>query len=436
MNVAPANPRLGLMLAYSPLHRLLLEAVDMPLVVTSGNLSGEPLCTDQLQALNKLGAIADLFMVHNRTIEQPLDDSVVQVVCGEPMMLRRARGYAPGLFKSDPIAGDVDMATVLALGSHLKNTLSVVKQRQVFLGAHIGDLDTIAAREAHQYQRQQLQSRFGATVVSGDQHPSTQRVSITVQHHHAHIVATMIEHHIQQPVLGIAWDGFGWGADDTAWGGEWLVCDTHQYQRVASIKPFALPGNDYAAKETGRAALGCVYAACQDLSEDTLQQMKLEESARFSLFLQMLESNINTTTCSSVGRLFDAVAFIFELTDTNQFEGQAAMAVQFAAETARQTYKHGALPSHSLCSMTIRDLDGLLRIDWGDTLLDMLRQKQAGSSVNELAWLFHQVLVNATIELIGVLTNKYGAPKTIVLGGGCFSKPVIARVVSWRFAST
>ncbi|HEX2621669.1 MAG TPA: carbamoyltransferase HypF, partial [Phototrophicaceae bacterium] len=268
-NVAPDNPYLGVLLPYTPLHHLLMHELGFPVVATSGNLAGEPICTDEYEALERLGAIADLFLVHNRPIARHVDDSIVRVAAGREMMLRRARGYAPL-----PVKLPMSVPTLIAAGAHLKNTAAVTAGEQAFISQHIGDMDTAKAYDAYQrviHDFQQLYDLHPSAVVC-DLHPdyrSTQYAKATglpvirVQHHYAHVLSCMAENHLEAPSLGVAWDGTGYGTDGTVWGGEFLLINDRTdraFDRVAHLAQFRLPGGDQAVKEPRRSALGLLYA--------------------------------------------------------------------------------------------------------------------------------------------------------------------------------
>ena len=260
--VAPGNPYLGVLLPYTPLHHLLLRDVATPLVATSGNLSDEPICTDQQEALVRLGGIVDLFLVHDRPIVRHVDDSIVRVMLDRELVLRRARGYAPL-----PVRLPQAQPPVLAVGAQLKNTVAMSVGRNVFVSQHIGDLENAEASQAF---RQVIDSfrrlyRIQPERVAADMHPdyvstrfarSTGLPLVTVQHHFAHVVSCMTENDLTGTVLGVAWDGTGYGLDGTVWGGEFLVTDGNSFRRAASLRQLRLPGGERAMREPRRSALG------------------------------------------------------------------------------------------------------------------------------------------------------------------------------------
>jgi len=266
-SVAPRNPNLGVMLPSTPLHHLLMHELDFPVVATSGNLSDEPICIDEQEALERLRGIADIFLVHNRPIVRHVDDSITRIMCGRELVLRRARGFAPL-----PIAvksGQPNpLSTILSVGAHLKNTVALKIENNVFVSQHIGDLETEQAFGAFQRAAADLARLYDAKIdfVACDMHPeylSTKYASelsapkTEVQHHWAHVAACMAENEMHAPALGVAWDGTGYGLDGTIWGGEFLLAGNHgSFERVAHLRQFRLPGGDQAVKEPHRSALG------------------------------------------------------------------------------------------------------------------------------------------------------------------------------------
>ncbi len=263
--VAPNNPYLGVMLPYTPLHHLLMREVGSPIVATSGNLSDEPICIDEREALVRLSGIADLFLVHNRPIVRHVDDSIVRVILGRELVLRRARGYAPLPLRCKGLVSDI-----LAVGGHLKNTIAMAVGDNVFVSQHIGDLENSEALEAFQnviHSFRRLYKIDPVRVVS-DLHPdylSTKFARnygiplISIQHHYAHVASCMAENELDGRVLGVSWDGTGYGLDGTIWGGEFLLTDERSFTRIASFRKFRLPGGAAAIKEPRRTALGALY---------------------------------------------------------------------------------------------------------------------------------------------------------------------------------
>ncbi|MHB1308335.1 MAG: carbamoyltransferase HypF [Limisphaerales bacterium] len=447
--IAPGNPYLGVMLPYSPLHHLLLDRVGRPLVATSGNLADEPICIDELEVRQRLGGIADLFLVHNRPILRHVDDSIVRVVLDREMVLRRARGYAPL-----PVGVEMDLVPTLALGAHLKNTLAYGRGREVFLSQHIGDLDTAPALHAFDRVREDLARLLDVVpvLVAGDLHPGygsnrQARMSGTpmtgIQHHYAHVLAGMVENQLAPPVLGIAWDGTGHGLDETIWGGEFLLIDDEGFERVGHLRPFRLPGGESAIKEPRRAALGLLYAL---LGEEAFERMDLAPLRAFSPterqpLQQMLRRGLHSPFTSSAGRLFDAVASLLDLRQWSQFEGQAAMDLEFALDGCEE---RGAYP-FPLVDVELdsepRPVRGLreaastvpafpstpprFHADWQPMLEALLLDLAAGVAQTTCAARFHQALAGVIVAA----ARKCGQHH-VVLSGGCFqNRYLIERTV-------
>jgi hydrogenase maturation protein HypF len=409
--VAPGNPYLGVMLPYTPLHHLLLAKVAFPIVATSGNRSDEPICTDQHEALTRLGGIADVFLIHNRPIARPVDDSVVRIVLGQEMVLRRARGYAPY-----PVPFGESPRPLLAVGGHQKNTIAAAVGCQVVVSQHVGDLDTPLAFESFRRAIADLSHLYELEpeAVACDAHPdylSTHHAEkmglpiVRVQHHYAHIRACMAEHGLSEPLLGVAWDGTGFGPDGTVWGGEFLRITDGGFERVAHFRTFRLPGGEGAARQPRRSALGLLHEL---LGEDAFANEDLAPLRTFSprergLLRTMLRGGLNAPRTSSAGRLFDAVAALLGIRQVASFEGQAAMELEFAVEGAAAA---GAYPFHI-------DESGI--IDWGPMIRAILRDIALGPSTGTIARRFHDTLA----EII-VAAARLSGESVVALTGGCF----------------
>ncbi|UCD68958.1 MAG: carbamoyltransferase HypF, partial [Betaproteobacteria bacterium] len=417
--IAPAvtagDVRLGAMLPYSPLHHLLLHELAMPIVATSANLTDEPIVADEMEALARLAGIADLFLVHDRRISRPLDDSVAQMVLGEPQILRRARGYAPA-----PVTKTTAPEGILAFGSHLKATVSATCGAGTVLSHHLGDLETVAARDAYFTASTDIVRLFAVQprVAVRDMHPdyASSRAAelsglpvVTVQHHVAHVAACMVEHALAPPVLGVAWDGVGYGTDGTIWGGEFLAIEDAGWRRVAHLRPFRLPGGEAAVREPARAALGLLFAA---YGEDALDMTDLAPIAYYTsgqraVLLRMLDQGINSPVTSSAGRLFDAFAALCRLHQRSSYEGQAAAALEWCADRAAE--------GRAYC-MPLREVNNdCLQVDWEAALTEAISDLRAGQSAGAISTSLHSALANA----IAAVSKRLGASR-VVLTGGCF----------------
>lgn len=405
--VAPDNPLLGVMIPYSPLHALLMAEVGRPIVATSGNLSDEPICTGEQEALRRLRGIADLFLVHDRPILRPVDDSIVRRIGGEPVILRRARGYAPL-----PLQAARPLPEMMATGGQMKNTVAFSRGGLVFVSQHLGDLSTAEALAGHRRCAGDFQRIYGVRPARAlcDAHPdygSTKTaadlgVPLTpVQHHVAHAFSAVLEHGLAPPVLAAAWDGTGYGPGGAVWGGEFLLWEGDTVRRVAHLRPFRLPGGEQAIREPRRALLG-VLAECGQ--EELARPLFAEQEWR--VLLRMLERGVNAPLTTSAGRLFDAAAALLGLCVKATFEGEAAMRVEFAARGAAA----GPPPETGL--------------DWAP-VFDILARP--GLSVAGRAWLFHQWLAAA----IAGAARLAGA-RDVALTGGCFQNALLAETAATR----
>ncbi|MAS33833.1 MAG: carbamoyltransferase HypF [Anaerolineaceae bacterium] len=407
-HVAPGNPNLGVMLPYTPLHHLFMAELDFPVVATSGNRTSEPICIDEHEALARLSGIADLFLTHDRPIVRQVDDSVVRVVAGELQILRRARGYAPL-----PIHTRQPLPKILAVGGHLKNTIAASSGSRIFVSQHIGDLDSEPALAAFERTIRDFRTLYdwSPDVIAHDAHPdyrstyyaaAQSRPTIAVQHHYAHLLACMAEHQVDAPILGVCWDGTGYGTDGTIWGGEWLLINDAGFERVAHLRSFCLPGGDRAVQEPRRAALGLLYKA---FGESCVERLPAAVRQSFSpqertAMLQMLRHGVNAPVTSSMGRLFDAVAALLNLHQTVSFEGQAAMALEAAAADSSRRYSFGFD-------------DGML--DWEPMLRRILDDLDNGIDKGEIAAKFHNTLVDMVLAVARRIGERF-----VVLSGGCF----------------
>lgn len=425
-SVAPDNPYLGVMLPYTPLHSLLMQELDFPIVATSGNLSDEPICIDNDEALARLSGIADYFLMHDRQIARQMDDSVVQVVDGQVMLLRAARGYAPTALRLSH-----DCEPTLAVGGHLKNSVAISFNMTAIVGQHIGDLDTLQATEAFLREVDSLQSLHELQLeqIAADLHPdyfsTTYADSLGtpvrhVQHHLAHVFSCMLENDCEPPVMGIAWDGAGLGTDGTIWGGEFIEIGENTWKRVAHLRKFRLPGGDAAARDPRRSALAVLYELLgEELTEHCalLDRLAIAAQERSTL-LNMLKHNVNSPHTSSMGRLFDAVAALLGICMNSTFEGEAAMRLQFAAERSRSSDSYRFL---------IQERRKPLVLDWAPLIEDIIVDHDTGRSVEDIAMKFHNSLATAAVEVAEHLHAE-----NVVLTGGCFQNRLLHELVAHK----
>jgi len=445
--VAPGNPYLGVMLPYTPLHHLLMSEISFPVVATSGNISDEPMCIDEYDALKKLGGIADFFLVHNRPIHRYVDDSVVRVVLNREMIVRRARGYAPLPIQIQNVTSTLPdrqagftvekengtSKSILAVGGHLKNTVALQKGENIFLSQHIGDLETAPALECFKNTIDDFVRLYEAKPVTilHDAHPNyvstsyAQQLSTeatSYQHHFAHIASCMADNELNESVLGVSWDGTGYGLDCTQpeadaplaqiWGGEFAEFDGKTFKRVATMKPFRLPGGDAAVKESIRSAVGMLHEVIgKNVFAHRIFSEKFSEQEK-RLLLQMMEKKINSPLTSSVGRMFDALGALLGLRTRASFEGQTAMEVEFAAYSSTDT---ACYPFYF-----IEENPSLLMINWEPMLQRILGDINEKQNVFDIARRFHNTLV----EMIVATAQRFDR-KNIVLSGGCFQNALL-----------
>jgi hydrogenase maturation protein HypF len=420
--VAPGNPFLGVMLPYTPLHHLLMHEIGRPVIATSGNLADEPICIDEAEALGRLAGIADLFLVHDRPIVRHADDSIVRIVLGRELVLRRARGYAPLPLRPHGIVSDI-----LAVGGHLKNTIAVSVGGNVFLSQHIGDLETAQSTAAFRGAIESFLRLYPMRPkwIAADRHPdyASSRYAraagiplIEIQHHHAHVAACMAENELEGDVLGVCWDGTGYGEDGTVWGGEFLRTEGTGFARVAALRRFRLPGGDRAVREPRRSALGVLYEILGDdvFGETDLAPVRAFSAAELPVLGTMLLRGIHSPWTTSAGRLFDAVASLAGLRQKLRFEGQAAMELEFAAEgTGADAYPFGILDPE-------RAGAGPLGVDWEPLIRAVIADVRASVPPAKISGRFH----NALADIIVAVAQRVGAPR-IALTGGCFQNKIL-----------
>jgi hydrogenase maturation protein HypF len=414
--VAPGLDRVGLMLAYSPLHSLLLERVGRPLVMTSGNLSDEPIAAGLDEGRLRLRGVADGFLLHDREILARCDDSVVRLVDEVPLLLRRARGYVP-LPLGLPVAAP---RPLLAVGPHLKNTFTLVRNDRAFVSQHIGDLESLEGVAHWESLLVHFRSLLGIEpeVVVHDLHPgylstrlaleSGLEVLEAVQHHHAHVAAVMAEHGLVGPVLGVAYDGVGLGSDDSVWGAELLLADLVDYRRVGRMRSVRLPGGDLAARSPWRAALGFLGEA-PELAKSFELAFQGVEPRRLELARQQLEQRLNAPQASSMGRLFDAAAAVLGVCREARYEGEAAMLLESLA--GGQTGE--VLP------FCLIERHGCVEFDPLPLLAALGELAGTAADIRYLAASFHDTVVRATVEMVRLVAAG-SAVRCVALAGGCF----------------
>jgi hydrogenase maturation protein HypF len=449
-NVAPKNRYLGVMLPYTPLHHVLMKKSGMVLIMTSGNLSEEPIAAENEEAMRRLGDIADAFLMHDRDIFSRYDDSVVRKADGEMQLIRRARGYAPYPVKL-PFKSKTQ---ILAVGPEQKNTFCLVKQDNAFVSQHIGDLEN-AETLAHYQATLELYERLfrvKPALIAYDLHPEylstkfalglakeTGLPLVGVQHHHAHTAGVMAEHGMKDPVIGISFDGTGYGTDGTLWGGEILVADWAGFERVAHFRPVALPGGAAAIKRPARMAVSYLYtllgSSALALPLPVLRRLGKDE--RF-VVPQMIDKRLNSPLTSSCGRLFDAVAALLDVRDEARFEGQAAMELEAVANGRPDgTYPIGLRESPAPKKLAKLGKDAGERLVEGGTVLvldqtllfeALLSDIDDGCTVPVMAGRFHAAVADAIVAVCRRLREERGLA-TVALSGGVFQNKLLSELV-------
>lgn len=427
-NVAPGNPLVGVMLPYAPLHHLLLAAAGRPLVMTSGNLSEEPLAYRNDEAITRLAGIADLFLLHNRDIDTRCDDSVARVIAGAPVVVRRSRGYVP---RGIAARGSFS-APVLACGALLKNTFCLGVDGTAYLGPHIGDLENLETFDAYEHAIGRMERFLGVrpAVIAHDLHPDylstryaldrPEPLKVAVQHHHAHVCAAMAEHEMNGPVIGVAYDGTGLGTDGQAWGGEILVADYTRFTRIATFRPIRLAGGDLAIRQVWRQALALVDDAFDgDAPLDRFALFDRVPPRDVAVVRAMLAQGVNTPAAHGVGRYFDAVGALALGKTESRFEGQVALEWNLAAdpnEDGRYRFVVAGGPGPQEL-----DLRPAIRMLTGELL--------AGVSPGVVSARFHNTLAAATVELIEIARRRFGDLPAVLTGGVFQNALLVERVI-------
>ncbi len=430
--IAPDNPMLGLMLPYSPLHYLIVAEVGRPLVMTSGNLSEEPIAYRNDEAIARLGAVADLFVLHDREIVTRCDDSVVRVLAGGPTVIRRSRGYVPRAIAL-PRAFS---RPVLACGAQLKNTFCIGVGAQAYLGPHIGDLENLDTFQSFEQSIARME-RFlevNPEVIAHDLHPDylstlyarsrSGLVAVQVQHHHAHVASAMAEHGLTGPVLGLAFDGTGYGSDGHAWGGEFLLADFAGFTRLATFRPLALAGGDTAIRKVWRIALAMLddaFAAAAPL--DDLALFAEIAPRDLAVVRRMIANRFNAPLAHGVGRYFDAFgALVLGVTEAN-YEGQVAMRLEWAADSAERAHYRFDVDRNA----------APWEVDLRQAVRDAVRDLLRGVCAGVIAARFHNTLVCAAAEVVRAASAGVGRVP-IVLTGGCFQNARLAEGIASALA--
>lgn len=432
-SISPDNPSVGVMLPYAPLQMLLFDypdAVQMTdcLVMTSGNVSGAPICRNDEDAQEQIGAYCDLILSHDRRILIRADDSVMDWFDGKPYMIRRSRGFAP----LPVMVSKKARLQSLAIGGELKNTFCIGKNELLYLSSYIGDMADIrtvyALRESVGRMQELLETRAEKCVC--DMHPKYNTVTVAqetglplvrLQHHYAHILSCMAENDCDEKLIGVSFDGTGYGTDGTIWGGEILLCDTHSFERAGSIKPFRQVGGDASSKEGWRIAVQLIRDSFGDDAQLVCEKLSLCDEKTFRLQSVMADKGINTVTSTSAGRLFDAVSAILGIRRSSTFEGESSMCLEFAAERFEK--------QQAECEKTAVRIDGsgFETIDTTSLAGEIARRFIDGEGADKLAFVFHASLADGIVKCCESISRKTGVKKC-ALSGGVFQNKLLLRL--------
>ena len=442
-SIAPGNPKVGVMLPYAPVQLLIFQyddGIKMPdiLVMTSGNTSGAPICREDTEAVAELSHLCDAMLSHNRKIRIRADDTVMDFYKNEPYMIRRSRGYAPL-----PFMMSTDWkGKVLAVGGELKNTFCIGVDSRFYPSPYVGDLEDLRTVKALQETIQRFQTLLEVhpQVVVCDLHPKYNSTVVAeelgypivkVQHHYAHILSCMVENDCQEPVIGVAFDGTGYGTDGTIWGGEILLADYEDFTRFGNITPFLQIGRDVSAKEGWRIAVSMIYGYTKDreLAGEIMKKLDLCSEKESKVQFAMADRKLNAVLSTSVGRLFDAVSAILGIRHKSSFEGEASMALEFAAEAYEQ--KDHEQKQNEKIDPLVYEEDGHVILNTQLLVQRIVEAKLQGADSGRLAYWFHEILAEQITAVCVEARNVSGRQKA-VLSGGVFQNRLLLRLTEER----
>lgn len=438
-SVAPDNPTVGVMLPYAPLHLLLFDyddGVEMTdsLVMTSGNVRGAPICRSDEDALSEIAGFCDLILSHNRRILIRSDDTVMDTFEGKPYIIRRSRGYAP----LPVMTSCSDKGQTLAIGGELKNTFCIRKGSLYYLSSYVGDMAdirTVKALEESVKRMCELLEAVPQNVVC-DMHPKYNTVAFAegldlplkkVQHHYAHILSCMAENDYSEKVIGVSYDGTGFGTDGTIWGGEILLCDRTGFERMGSIKPFMQVGGDLSSKEGWRIAAMIAGSAYGERGGEICEKLGICTAKEYKLLSIMAEKKVNAVSSTSAGRLFDAASAVLGIRRSSTFEGEASMALQFAAEKFSREPFGIYEPMEKLTA----EKEGRIMLCTQALIKRLCQGMQNGEDKNRLAYEFHSLLADMTVQACRTISERTGV-KVCALSGGVFQNKLLLKMVKCR----
>lgn len=442
-SIAPGNPKVGVMLPYAPVQLLIFQyddGIKMPdiLVMTSGNTSGAPICREDTEAVAELSHLCDAMLSHNRKIRIRADDTVMDFYKNEPYMIRRSRGYAPLPF----MMSTEWKGKVLAVGGELKNTFCIGVDSRFYPSPYVGDLEDLRTVKALQETIQRFQTLLEVhpQVVVCDLHPKYNSTVVAeelgypivkVQHHYAHILSCMVENDCQEPVIGVAFDGTGYGTDGTIWGGEILLADYEDFTRFGNITPFLQIGGDASAKEGWRIAVSMIYGYTKDreLAGEIMKKLDLCSEKESKVQFAMADRKLNAVLSTSVGRLFDAVSAILGIRHKSSFEGEASMALEFAAEAYEQ--KDHEQKQNEKMNPLVYEEDGHVILNTQLLVQRIVEAKLQGADSGRLAYWFHEILAEQITAVCVEARNVSGRQKA-VLSGGVFQNRLLLRLAEER----
>ena len=450
--VAPGNPKVGMMLPYAPIQLLLFQYEDgenplaMPdyLVMTSGNISGAPICRDDREANDELAPLCDCILSHNRNILIRADDSVMDFYSGKPYMIRRSRGYAPLPY----MLSKHWKGQVIGIGGELKNAFCIGCDERFYPAPYVGDLEDLRTVTALRETLNRLTALLEVEpqIVVGDLHPKynstmaareiseTKRLEfLQVQHHYAHILSCMAENDCKGPVIGVAFDGTGYGTDGTIWGGEILYANYRQFERLGSITPFWHVGGDIASKEGFRIAVSMIGEMWpdHDSAKSIIRELNLCTEPEANVILTMTKRQLNAIRSTSAGRLFDAVSAILGIVRISSFEGEASMALEFAAEDWEKTHLSEPVVLHE--QMDREDVE-FTRMKTETIVRRMIDGKRQQEDTGKLAYLFHEMLSGEITSACENVRKKTGCTQ-VALSGGVFQNRLLLKLTEQQLQS-